>query len=406
MLQSNETRRIVQQIEDDKSSLLWLWDEDSCHTVQSLISESSALLDVNFDFNHEVFSSRAYRTATRANIREALSRKKGKMTQREGSHRNSSAESLEIRRSTGSEDDAQTIKAKPKDPWSLRDDTFIEVTTEINQIDSIISDDNVTNDGIERSTRSSQDNTRKEEWNEPSSSLKWGKPLPAIPSRLNRMVSSRVTEVFSPTGSELFQIETQRHQEYSNRMVAYGYAERRDSLSFFGLQGRKMPKPFNLPCPPPSDLPQQPRTSQVPSAGIDTSHLPTYEILRESRKCPKVLVLGISGAGKTTLLKSMKMFLGYTYGGTQREGYRYKIYDQVFSDINTILGAMEILKIPLDYSKEKACVKMVVKNYFFKGYTEFSHDFPVAVNFLWNYSSIRAYFRKSKEYCCMEDSFG
>lgn len=113
LLQRRESRRIVRRIEDDKSSLLWLRDNDSCGTVHSIVSESSDLLEVNFDFDPEVFNSRAYQTAVRANMRQALAKKKGKMVHREKPASDDIIRDIDSICSIRPEDDAQTVKAEP-----------------------------------------------------------------------------------------------------------------------------------------------------------------------------------------------------------------------------------------------------------------------------------------------------
>lgn len=337
LLQSDESRHIFQQVEDDKSSLLWLRDKDSCRTaVHSLVSESSDLSDLDFDFDREVFNSRAYRTAARANMREALSRtKKGKTVQREGSSLDDSVEDVESGCSIEPEDDVQTVIAEPEDSWPLKDGILVGIVTEISQPDPIICEDNVTNYGIERPISPSYDNGRKRGGAEPGPSISRKKPLPELPSSLNHMPPSAATEDSSQASSKISKNETQRQHEYVTNPSVLDHApntprqpffQRRDSLlSHFGRKKSDMPKLSNSRFSFLSGLLQQPRTSQVPSAGINKSHLATYKVLEESKKCPKVLILGTSGAGKSTLLKKMTMFAGGTHSIFQREDYRETI---------------------------------------------------------------------------------
>ena len=341
LLQSDESRHIFQQVEDDKSSLLLLIDKDSCRSsVHSLASESSDLLDRDFEFDREVFNSRAYRTAARANMREALSRTNtGKTVQREGSSLDDSVGDINSGYSIEPEDDELTVTAKPEDSWPLRDGIVVGITTEISQPDPLISEDNVTNYGIERPTSPSYDNGRKRGGAEPGPSLNRQKPLPELPSSLSYMPPSGATEGPGQAGSKIFKNETQRQHEYVTNPSVVDHAantprqslfKRRDSLSsHFGRKKSDMPKLFNSRFSLPLGLLQQPRTSQVPSAGINKSHLATYKVLEESRKCPKVLILGTSGAGKSTLLKTMTMFAGGIHSISQLEDYRETIQDNL-----------------------------------------------------------------------------
>ncbi|MCJ1266120.1 hypothetical protein MMC22_006002 [Lobaria immixta] len=85
LLQSDESRRVVNLIEDDMSSLRWLRDENSQYSRKSTMAEDSQTLDKNFEFNRGIFSSMAYRAAMRSTMRQALSGKADKMAQCESS---------------------------------------------------------------------------------------------------------------------------------------------------------------------------------------------------------------------------------------------------------------------------------------------------------------------------------
>lgn len=83
LLQTDESRRIVNLIKDDMSSLLWLRDEDSHHSRISISTENSHMLNKIFDFDHEIFNSKVYQVAIRSNMRQALSKKADTTAQRE-----------------------------------------------------------------------------------------------------------------------------------------------------------------------------------------------------------------------------------------------------------------------------------------------------------------------------------
>lgn len=104
-------------VKDDTSSLLWLRDKDSCLSRQSTVSEGSNMLDVSFEFDREVFNSKAYQVA----IRAALSRKRDKMPQRQRPPSNDSIVVVGYERSNEAEDDAQRVRSKPVNPWSSND---------------------------------------------------------------------------------------------------------------------------------------------------------------------------------------------------------------------------------------------------------------------------------------------
>ncbi|KAL4886565.1 G-protein alpha subunit-domain-containing protein [Aspergillus karnatakaensis] len=75
LLQTYESRSTFSRIQDDASSLLWLWDADSVVTRHSTNTDNMSLLDVRFAFDTDVFSSRAYRAAAMSSMARALVRK-------------------------------------------------------------------------------------------------------------------------------------------------------------------------------------------------------------------------------------------------------------------------------------------------------------------------------------------
>ena len=401
LLQRQESRRIVRRIEDDKSSLLWLRDNDSCGTVHSIVSESSDLLEVNFDFDPEVFNSRAYQTAVRAGMRQALAQKKGKMVQRKNPLSDDIVRDIDTICSVRSEDDARTVKAEPVDFSRPSDGILIEITTELRQTVSEISEDNVASYSIAYPTSPPQDNTHKEQGNEPASSLKKEKPLPDLPSSI------------SQASAEMFKNEFQRQHkhltdptmaEYVSTSSRQFLSKRRDSPSFSGFKEGNLLKSFKSRFPLPSDLHQQPRISQVTSAGVNESDHAAYKVLEESRKCPKVPILGTSGAGKSTLLKSMNMFAGGTFSDFDREVCKETICSNILGDIYKILYAMKVMQIPLD-SRDKETY-----TYFRTRWvedTELTPRIACAIEALWSDSGVQECFRRSNGYHWnLDDSSG
>ena len=75
LLQSVESRHIIQRLRDDTSSLLWLRDSESILSRRTVSTCNSKLLETVFDFDGEVFNSKVYQVALRSNMKQALSRK-------------------------------------------------------------------------------------------------------------------------------------------------------------------------------------------------------------------------------------------------------------------------------------------------------------------------------------------
>lgn len=117
LLQNRESRYIMHLVKDDTSSLLWLKDADSYLSRQSIMSDVSSMSDVNFEFDREIFSSKAYQVA----MRSALAGKKGKMPQRQRAPLSDAIRAIRYGCSDDTEDDAQTIGSKTLDHQPLND---------------------------------------------------------------------------------------------------------------------------------------------------------------------------------------------------------------------------------------------------------------------------------------------
>ena len=75
LLQSLESRHVIQRLRDDTSSLLWLRDSESILSKKTVSTSNSELLETVFDFDSEVFNTRVYQVALRSNMKQVLSHK-------------------------------------------------------------------------------------------------------------------------------------------------------------------------------------------------------------------------------------------------------------------------------------------------------------------------------------------
>ncbi|KAL8728486.1 MAG: hypothetical protein Q9166_005384, partial [cf. Caloplaca sp. 2 TL-2023] len=107
LLRRPESRKILCSVRDDSSSLLWLRDDDSCGTRKSTFTETSEFLDASFTFDPEVLKSRAYLSAMRSNLKQAV----------RGSNQRSKQQTLPQRRSTNEFGDTATPANRGK--WTL-----------------------------------------------------------------------------------------------------------------------------------------------------------------------------------------------------------------------------------------------------------------------------------------------
>ncbi len=274
-MQSDESLHTLHLAEDDKSSLLWLRDKDSCHTVNSVVTESSNMLDVEFGFDHEVFSSRAYLVAMRANMKQAISRKVGEKAQRQGPPLDDARVVSSYGRLNEAEVNVQRVEDKPlggdehilpigrdkpppEDPPSL--------VSPLRRMDA----------------NSSQDCSTL-----PKRSTIKPRLDPVLRGRLTFAEKYPVqprTSPLTPTDSEVNVSRSTTKKVH--RKLPY------------------MPNWFKLPSLPPSIALLQPQKNRVPLEMMKAS---AHAAPEENMKCHKVLLLGATGAGKTTILNSMRI---------------------------------------------------------------------------------------------------
>ena len=75
LLQSLESRQVIQRLRDDTSSLLWLGCSESILSRKTVSTFDSKVFETVFDFDGEVFNSRVYQKALRSNMKQVLSHK-------------------------------------------------------------------------------------------------------------------------------------------------------------------------------------------------------------------------------------------------------------------------------------------------------------------------------------------
>ena len=72
LLQSLESRHVIQRLRDDTSSLLWLRDSESILSRRTASTFNLEPFETAFDFDSEVFNSRVYKVALRSNMKQLL----------------------------------------------------------------------------------------------------------------------------------------------------------------------------------------------------------------------------------------------------------------------------------------------------------------------------------------------
>lgn len=123
LLRSDESRRVFKLVKDDTSSLLWLRDAESCYTQRSAFEETLDMIDSTFDFDRELFGSKAYLVASRSNMRHALASKPATVTQDKSPSSGPSRAIVNHLDANNDDNDVDTIRegsARPRSPHGER----------------------------------------------------------------------------------------------------------------------------------------------------------------------------------------------------------------------------------------------------------------------------------------------
>lgn len=127
LLQSDESRHIVDIVKDDISSLLMIGDPDSCRTSRSIMFDNSNMLDKRFDFDRQIFGCRVYQAALRSNMSQLLIGKGDQRTLHREQHLDTSlgtTSSTSYKRLNDSKEDLQAIKIEKADFRPTEDETL------------------------------------------------------------------------------------------------------------------------------------------------------------------------------------------------------------------------------------------------------------------------------------------
>src|SRR2546423_6627427 len=63
---------ILNRARDDTSSLMWLWDAESTRTVTSIATDNLETLDMKFDFDELIVTSKVYRSTLASFLRQKI----------------------------------------------------------------------------------------------------------------------------------------------------------------------------------------------------------------------------------------------------------------------------------------------------------------------------------------------
>ncbi|XP_037106520.1 guanine nucleotide-binding protein subunit alpha-11-like [Syngnathus acus] len=124
---------------------------------------------------------------------------------------------------------------------------------------------------------------------------------------------------------------------------------------------------------------------------------------RQERREVKVLLLGTGESGKTTFIRQMRIIHGRGFSEEERKGFAECIFQNIFTAIKAMTGAMTMLKIPYS-NAENEFYASKIKNVNPVQITKMDRDYVDAIRRLWADSGMRVCYSRRCEYQLLDST--
>jgi guanine nucleotide-binding protein G(q) subunit alpha len=118
---------------------------------------------------------------------------------------------------------------------------------------------------------------------------------------------------------------------------------------------------------------------------------------RDQRKELKLLLLGTGESGKSTFIKQMRIIHGSGYSDDDKRSYIKLVYQNIYMAMNSMINAMETLKIPYKHEINEEHAKLI-RVVDFETVTTFEDSHVEAIKNLWNDPGIKECYDRRREY--------
>lgn len=118
---------------------------------------------------------------------------------------------------------------------------------------------------------------------------------------------------------------------------------------------------------------------------------------RDARRELKLLLLGTGESGKSTFIKQMRIIHGSGYSEDDKRGFIKLVYQNIFMAMNSMIRAMDTLKIPYKDAGNDEHAKMV-KEVDYETVTTLESHFVESIRCLWQDSGIQECYDRRREY--------
>ncbi|KAI0211148.1 Guanine nucleotide-binding protein G(q) subunit alpha [Lamellibrachia satsuma] len=118
---------------------------------------------------------------------------------------------------------------------------------------------------------------------------------------------------------------------------------------------------------------------------------------RDARRELKLLLLGTGESGKSTFIKQMRIIHGCGYSDDDKRSFIKLVYQNIFMAMNSMIRAMETLKIPYKDPSNEENAKLI-KDVDYETVTTFEKPYVEAIQSLWADSGIQECYDRRREY--------
>lgn len=119
---------------------------------------------------------------------------------------------------------------------------------------------------------------------------------------------------------------------------------------------------------------------------------------RDQRKELKLLLLGTGESGKSTFIKQMRIIHGSGYSEEDKRGHIKLVFQNIYMAMNSMIRAMEALKIPYKIEKNESEYAKLIKAVDFENVTTLEEPHVIAIKSLWSDPGIRECYDRRREY--------
>ncbi|CRL03713.1 CLUMA_CG016246, isoform A [Clunio marinus] len=118
---------------------------------------------------------------------------------------------------------------------------------------------------------------------------------------------------------------------------------------------------------------------------------------RDARRELKLLLLGTGESGKSTFIKQMRIIHGSGYSDEDKRGFIKLVYQNIFMAMQSMIRAMDLLKIQYSDSRNSENAKLI-KSVDFETVTTFEEPYVNAIKELWADAGISECYDRRREY--------